>query len=191
MLHIIAHVISLTLVKRSWRIDAKKNDALEVNMSEINVYTSMKTRSSTTNIIIDKGIICSCAKKNGDKILYQVRIFNVYANILEGVILINDSDFISKSQDIDLIVIESKYYKNCLAKLLVMKDRSNVSRETPTASKADDISIYDQAFEHFWDEVHIEICNGRAYTKRSLLFMYQNKLHAAGYENVEKYKQKS
>ena len=93
MLHFIDHVISLTLVKRSWHIDAEKNDALEVNISEINVDTSMKTRSSTTNITIDKGIICSCAKKNGDKILYQVRISIVHTNIREGAILINDSDF--------------------------------------------------------------------------------------------------
>ena len=111
-------------------------------------------------------------------------------NIREGAIVINDSDLISKTQDIDSIAIEAKYHKNCLAKLLVMKDRSNASRETPTASKVDDICIYDQAFEHFWNEVHIEICSGRAYIMQSLLSMYQNKLQAAGYENFEKYRAK-
>ena len=167
----------------------KKNDALKVNMSEINKGTSMKTWSSTTNITINKCIICNCAKKNGDKILYQVRTFNVQTNIREA-ILINDSDLISKTQDINLIAIEAKYHKNCLAKLLVMKDHSNASRETPTTSKADDISTYDQVFEYFWDEVHIDICNGRAYTMQSLLSMYQNKLQAAEYENFEKYRAK-
>ena len=141
------------------------------------------TRKSVQPYSSNKCIFCNCGKKRGDSKLYQVRTTDIWEKIEKAAEVVNDAELLIKVQNQDLIALDAKYHKNCLAVILMKAD---CQEKNPLID--DDSDIFTSSFQKLIDDVDQPMKEGKAYELTELLEVYRNYLTEGGYQNSSSYR---
>ena len=72
---------------------------------------------------VSKCLFCGCLKKHGDRCLVQICTFPVQEKIKDAAKELGDHGLLTKVLGNDLIALEVKYHKNCLAEIMTKAKR--------------------------------------------------------------------
>ena len=127
---------------------------------------------------------CNCAKKHGDRSLIQVCTFLVQEKIKISAQSLDEKELLTKLTNNDLIALEAKYHKNCLAEVLTKAK----TRQNSTSGRRGNRATFDTAFESLISDTETDMNQGAAFDMGFLSTKYKEYLRQAGYDNNDSYK---
>ena len=139
------------------------------------------TRQTSTKFDQNKCIICNCLKKRGDAHFSLVCTMQMQNTFQSAVLAHSDDNLRVKVTGQDLIALEAKYHKNCLAQLLVKSGRLS---QTSNAQTED---VFSKSFNMMLSDLE-GISRGRAFDMSFLLAKYRGYLEQNGYEHAMGYR---
>ena len=91
---------------------------------------------------------------------------------------------LTKLTNNDLIALEVKYQKSCLAEVLMKAKR----RQSSTSGTRGNLATFDTALESLISDIETDLNQGAAFDTTFLLTKYKEFLRQAGYDNYDFYK---
>ena len=89
---------------------------------------------------------------------------------------LDEKELLTKLTNADLIALEAKYHKNCLAEVLAKAKRRQSSTSGPRGNPA----TFDTAFESLISDIETDMNQGAAFDMTFLLTKYKDYLRLAG-----------
>ena len=114
---------------------------------------------------VSKCLFCGCLKKHGDCSLVQICTFPVQEKIKDAAKELGDHGLLTKVLGNDLIALEVKYHKNCLAEIMTKAKR----RESRPSNEESETSVFDKAFDKLISEIEADFFQGAAFSTSFLL----------------------
>ena len=133
----------------------------------------------------NKYVICNCAKWHGDTTLVHIRTFEAQDGLQSAAVLLNNQELLTKVQGQDLITLEAKYHKNCMAHILVQADRQREVAGTNNESNESGILV--SAFQKLVADVDL-LKDGKAFEMTYLSEKYRSYLEESGYAGSDNYR---
>ena len=101
------------------------------------------TRSGAEPMDLSKCLFCGCLKRRGDRSLVQICTFPVQEKIKNAAKELGDYGLLAKVLGNNLIALQVKYHKNCLAEIITKAKR----RKSRPSNEESETSVFDNAFD--------------------------------------------